>query len=58
MVIPRPGAALLLPCQDPPHVDTSTDTGVALAILGLGQAYAECRQRHAGLAAFVTGAGP
>ena len=53
VVIPKPSAALLLPCQDPPAADTATDTGVALVIIGLGQAFADCRQRQADLAKWV-----
>lgn len=56
VVTPKPSEALLLPCQDPPATDTSTDTGVALVIIGLAQAYEDCRQRQADLAKWVRAA--
>lgn len=55
VVKPQPGAALLLPCVDPAiaKADGATDTDVALTIVNLGKAYADCRQRHADLARWV-----
>lgn len=53
VVKPQPSAALLLPCREPAVADTSTDTGIALLIVGLAHAYADCRQRHADLAKWV-----
>lgn len=55
VVKPKPGAALLLPCVDPEiaPADKATDTDVALTIINLGRAYADCRERHEGLAKWV-----
>lgn len=55
-VSPKPGAALLLPCVPPrvvADVEAATDNDLALMMLGLGRAYAECERRQADLVKWV-----
>lgn len=60
-VAPVPNAALLQPCVDPavaPNPDTATDNDLALMMINLGKAYADCKQRQADLVTFVKGGKP
>lgn len=53
VVIPKPSESLMIPCTEPVLGDPATDTGVALTIVGLAQAFADCKRRHADLAKWV-----
>ena len=56
-VNPTPNAALLLPCIPPRLTDpeTATDNDVALEMIELAKAYADCERRQADLAKWVRG---
>jgi len=54
----RPDPSLLLPCVDPVLVenpDTASDNKIAAERVRVAEAYLACKQRHADLAAFMTG---
>lgn len=56
VVKPRPSAALLEACTDPavvPNPEAATDNDIALMMLNLAKAYADCKERQANLAKFV-----
>ncbi len=58
VVKPQPGAALLLPCVDPPLVanpDTASDNDIALERVRMAEAYLACKEKQAGLAKWVRG---
>lgn len=55
-MIPKPGAGLLLPCQDPVlAAEDGTDNDIAAERIRVAEAYLACRQRHADLVTFVRG---
>ena len=52
----RPGAGLLLPCQDPELVrdpDNASAEEINVERIEVAKAYANCKRRHADLATFV-----
>ena len=52
----QPGAGLLLPCQDPALApEDATDNDLAAERIRVGQAYLDCKQRHADLSKWVRG---
>ena len=52
----RPDASLLLPCGDPMLADEDAlDNEIAAERIRVAQAYLDCKQRQADLAAFVRG---
>lgn len=58
-VAPRPQAALLADCVDPPIIqtpETATDNDVGVMMIKLAQGYVDCRQRHRDLVSWVRGA--
>ena len=53
-VTPKPGEALLLPCQDPSLATIdATDNEIATERVRVMQAYLDCRQRQRGLVEWV-----
>lgn len=49
----KPSEALLSPCVDPEVGNPTTDNDYGVLMLELARAYADCRQRHADLSAWV-----